>query len=151
MDPQLIQFKDIQNKDSYIQCINIPGTSAATSTNYGYVLTARGIALEIIGVSEKHEVKGTDPDPATVTLDVLKVPDATAISSGASILVTPFNLKSAANTNVYKEGKLLKTTSDIRYLQIGESIALKTTGTLTAVTGVHVCIYYKPAFNGTYR
>jgi hypothetical protein len=146
---QNIQFKDIKNKDSYIQTTTIFGTLAATSTNYGYVLTARGIALEILGVSEKHETAGTNG--GAVTLDVVKVPDGSAISSGSSILVTQFNLKSTANTNVYKDGRALKTTQDIRYLQIGESIALKTTGTLTDVAGVHVCIYYRPVNNGSYR
>lgn len=148
-DTQNIQFNDIKNKDSYIQCITIPGTSATTSGNYGYILTARGVALEIIGVLEKHEVAGSDL--GAVTLDVLKVPNATAISAGTTILASTFNLKSTANTYIYKEGKDLSTASGIRYLQIGESVALKTTGTLTAVAGVHVCIYYKPVFNGSYR
>lgn len=144
-----IQFDQIQNKDSYVQCITIPGTSAATSTNYGYVLTAREIALEIIGVSEKHETAGSSG--GAVTLDVVKVLDGSAISTGTTILTTPFNLKSTTNTNVLKRGRDLSTASDIRYLQIGESVALKTAGTLTAVAGVHVCVYYRPAKNGTYR
>lgn len=148
-DLTTIQFEDIQNKDSYIQCITIPGTSAATSTNYGYVLTARQVALEIIGVLEKHETAGSDG--GAVTLDVVKVPNGTAISAGTTVLASTFNLKSTANTYVYKQGRDLSTASDIRYLQIGESVALKTSGTLTAVAGVHVCIYYRPAHNGTYR
>jgi len=144
-----IQFEDIQNKDSYIQCISIPGTSATTSTNYGYVLTAREIALEILGVSEKHETAGSDA--GSVTLDVVKVLDGSAISTGTTILTSTFNLKSTANTNVLKRGVDLSRATNIRYLQIGESIALKTSGTLTAVAGVHVCVYFKPANNGTYR
>ncbi len=144
-----IQFDEIQNKDSYVQCITIPGTSATTSTNYGYILTAREIALEIIGVSEKHETAGSDG--GSVTLDIIKVLDGSAISTGTTILVAPFNLKSTANTNVLKRGRDLSTASQIRYLQIGESVALKTTGILTAVAGVHICVYYRPVNNGTYR
>lgn len=148
-DLTTLQFEDIQNKDSYIQCVTIPGTSAATSTNYSYVLTAREIALEIIGVSEKHETAGTDG--GAVTLDVVKVPNGTAISGGTTILISTFNLKSTANTQVLKRGRALSTVADIRYLQIGESVALKTSGTLTAVAGVNVCIYFRPAHNGTYK
>ena len=144
-----MQFDELQNKDLYIQCITIPGTSAATSGNYGYVLTARTVALEIIAVGEKHEVAGSNA--GAVTLDVLKVPSGTAISSGTTILASTFNLKSTANTWVYKEGKDLATTRFIRYLEPGESVALKTSGTLTDVTGVHVCVYYKPVNNGSYR
>jgi len=145
----LIEFKDIRNKDSYIQCTNVAGTLAATAGNYGYILTARQKALEIIGVSEKHEVAGNNG--GTVSLDIVKVADGSAISAGTSILASVFNLKSAANTNVYKEGKDLSIASNIRYLKIGESVALKTTGVLTNVAGVHVCIYFKPVFNGSYK
>lgn len=144
-----MQFDSIENKDTYVQCINIPGTSAATSANYGYVLTARTVALEIIGVGEKHETAGTDG--GAVTLQVYKVPNATAISSGNTILGSAFNLKSAANTWVYKEGKDLSTARFIRFLEPGDSIALITSGTLTSVAGVHVCLYYKPVNNGSYR
>ena len=146
---KLIEFEDIQNKDSYVQCITIQGTSAATSTNYGYVLTSKSIAYEIIAVGEKHETAGTNA--GAVTLDVVKVPDGTAISSGATILATTFNLKSTANTWVLKQGTNLSTARFIRIIQAGESIALKTTGTLTDVAGVHVCIFFKPVNNGSYR
>lgn len=144
-----MQFQEIENKDSYIQCITVPGTLAATSGNYGYVLTARTVALQVIGVGEKHETAGTDA--GSVTLDVLKVPDGTAIASGTSILASTFNLKSTANTWVFKQGADLSTVKFIRYLEAGESLALKITGTLTSLTGVHMCIYYKPVNNGSYR
>lgn len=145
------QFQYLQNKDSYIECITIPGILAATSTSYSYVLTARTVALEIIAVGAKWETKGTD---AGARLDVLKVPNGTAISGGTSILTTTFDIGSgsANNTWVYKEGAALKTTRGIRYLKYGESIALSTGATtITTVAGVHVCIYYRPANNGTYR
>lgn len=149
MEPENIQFNDIKNKDSYIQAITFVDSAGTTTLQGCYVLTARQIALEIIGVLEKHTVAGTDV--GAVTLDVVKVLDGSAISTGITMLKTPFNLKSTANTSVYKEGVDLSTAAQIRYLQIGESVAFKVTGVLTALAGVHVCIYYKPVNNGSYR
>lgn len=146
------QFQNLENKDSYLQAITIPGTAAATSTNYGYVFTARTVGLEIIGVSERHETAGTNG--GAVTLDVLKVPSGIAIGSGVSVLTAPFNLKSTADTTVYKQGidlVLGSVTPDGRKLDPFDSIALKTSGTLTAVAGVCVTIYFKWANNGSYR
>lgn len=143
-----MQFQELENKDSFITSITIPGTSATTSGNYGYVLTAR-LGVEVIGVAEKHETAGSDG--GAVTLDVVKVPNGSAISAGTSILASTFNLKSTANTNVYKEGKNLTTTRFGRTLEPNESIGLRTSGTLTAVAGVHVCIYYRPVNQGSYR
>lgn len=144
-----MQFQDLQNKDSYAQCMAVPGTSAATATNYGYILTARTVALEIIAVGAKWETAGTDL--GAVTLNMMKVPDGTAISAGTTILASTFNLKSTANTWVYKEGKDLSTARFIRFLEPGESVAMLTSGTLTNVAGVHACVYYKPVNNGSYR
>lgn len=215
------QFSDIENKDSYIQCVTIPGTQAQTAANFSYVLTAGRVGLEITAVGEKHEVAGSD---ATAKLDVFKVPNAQAISYstgtitsiangatavvgsgttwvasmvgqsikiygngdgvwykiatvtdathlvlasnykgttiaaatepyiiGYTILASSYSLNSTANTWVLKQGTALSTVRFIRYLEPGESVGLKVTGTLTALQGVHVCIYYKVANNGSYR
>ena len=143
------EFYTLLNKDSFLQGINIAGTSAATSGNYGIILTARNIALEIVGVLERHEVKGTDV--GAVTLDVVKVPTGTAISAGTTILASTFDLKGTINTAVIKNGKLLSNVPKSRYLKPSESLALKTSGALTDVAGVHITVYYKPINAGSYR
>ncbi len=147
-----MQFDELQNKDSYSQCIAIPGTQAQTSGNYGYVLTARAVGLEIIAVGAKWETAATDL--GTVTLAVVKVADGSAISTGTNLLASSFNLKTTADTWVYKAGKDLvssTTTRFGRYIEPGESVALKVSGALTSLAGVHVCVYFKPANNGSYR
>ena len=135
----------IFKKDAFYVTADIYGTSAATSGNYGIILVAR-YPIEVLMITERHEVLGTDG--GAVTLDVLNVPNGSAISSGTSMLAATFNLKATINTNVIKQGVAL---TAARVLEQGAAIGLKTSGTLTAVAGVHITIYFKNQGRGNYR
>lgn len=149
--PNSLDFKKITNKDSYFQAVTIFGTQAQTAGNYGYIFTARTYGLEIIGISEKHEVAGTDV--GAVTLDVRKVPNGVAIASGTTLLLAgaTFNLKATANTTVYKEGKDLSLLNDSRIIKPFDSVGVVVSGTLTSLQGVCVTVYYRWANRGSYR
>ena len=142
---ELIEYKDIQNKDGFYFTVSLGGVLAQTAANFGFVFTARH-PLEILRICEIHETAGTDA--GAVTLDVVKCTSGTAISSGTSILAATFNLKSTANTPINKEGLSL---NSYRRLKENESLALKTTGTLTALAGVCITIYCQNFGKGSYK
>jgi hypothetical protein len=138
-------YKDITNKDGFYFTFRLGGTSAATNANYGYVFTARH-PIEILRISEIHETAGSDA--GALTLDVLVVPSGTVIGSGTSMLATTFNLKSTANTVVYKEATNL---NSHRRLSENQSLALKVTGTATDLAGVCVTVYCQNYGRGSYK
>lgn len=143
---QLTDYKDLENKDGFYFAIIIPGASAQTAANFGYIFTAR-FPIEILRVTEVHQTAGTDV--GAVTLDVLRVPSGTAIGSGTSILASTFDLKSTAATPVYKQGLTLS--SSTRRVKENESLALKTSGTLTALADVCVTVYCQNYGKGSYK
>ncbi len=124
---------------------SIYGTTAQTATNYGIMFIARH-PIEIIRITETHAVAGSDA--GAVTLDVLKAGSGVAIASGITLLSSTFNLKSTANTPVTKEGVNL---SNDRILIEGDRIGLVVSGTLTALSDVHITIYYKEINQGYIR
>ena len=140
-----MDFQELNEKDAYYITVNLEGDSPQTAGNYGRFFVAR-YPIEVLRVTKIQETKASNA--GAVTLDVKKVPDATAISGGVSILATPFNLKSADNTVVIKEGVNL---NGNRILKEKESLALVSTGTLTDLTGVQVTVYFKFANRGSYR
>ena len=121
------------------------GTTAQTATNYGIIFVARH-PIEIMRITETHSTAGSDA--GTVTLDVKKAGSGVAIASGTTLLTSTFNLKSTANTPVYKEGKNL---SINRKLKEGDRIGLITSGTLTSLTDVQITIYYSETNQGHIR
>jgi hypothetical protein len=121
------------------------GTTAQTATNYGIIFVARH-PIEIMRITETHSTAGSDA--GTVTLDVKKAGSGVAIASGTTLLTSTFNLKSTANTPVYKEGKNL---SINRKLKEGDRIGLITSGTLTSLTDVQITIYYSETNQGYIR
>lgn len=140
-----VEFQDIDNKDGFFVGENLIGTAAATSTNYGLLpFTALKRKYEVMVVGERHGTAGTNA--GAVTLQLEKVPSGTAKGSGTNILVTAFNLKSTANTLVKKEGVDLTS----KVLDIGDSLAWKTSGTLTDLADVHITVYLKPLGRGGY-
>jgi activator of 2-hydroxyglutaryl-CoA dehydratase len=142
---ETIDYQDLKNKDILSECIFIPGTSAATSANYGRFITLNR-PIQIISIQEIHETAGTDG--GAVTLDVVVVNDGSAISTGTSLLSSTFNLKSTANTLVRKQKRDL---SSARKIEPNQTIALKTSGTLTAVAGVCVTVFYQFYAKGSYK
>jgi len=142
---QQIDFQELINKDGYYFTAKVQGTSATTSGNYGIFATVR-YPIQIIRIDERHEVAGSDG--SAVTLDVVVVNNGSAVSTGASLLASTFNLKATADTLQIKDKRNL---SNNRFVEPNQSIALKTSGTLTAVAGVSVTVYYQPYARGSYK
>lgn len=139
------QAENQQNKDGFYLNYTLGGTLPQTAADYSYIITARW-AFQIVRVTEKHEVAGTDA--GAVTLDVLIVNDGSAISTGASVLKAPMSLKTAANTTQFFEKTTL---SNARVIKPNQSIGLKTAGTLTSLAGVCVTLYCRPVNRGSYH
>jgi len=121
------------------------GTTAQTAANYGIMFTARH-PIEIMRITETHSTAGSDA--GAVTLDVKKAGSGVAIASGVTLLGSTFNLKSTANTPIYKEGQNLSVN---RILKEGDRIGLVISGTLTALTDVQITIYYSEINQGYIR
>lgn len=145
MDIQQAKWEQIERKDGFYLTVNLVSTLPATAANYGTFFTARW-PMEVLRVTERHGTLGTDA--GAVTLDVEKLASGTAKGSGTSILSSTFSLKSTINTPVTKEGVNL---SSARQLKENESLALKSSGTLTAVADLQVTLYCKPIGKGDYR
>jgi len=113
-----------------------------------FIFTAMG-DYEVVGASEVHDVAGTNG--GAVTLDVVKCASGTTVASGTSLLATPFDLKSTADTPVTKrvsnDGLAATPT---RIVTAGQAIALNFTGTLTALAGVAVTLWLKPLTRPTF-
>jgi len=137
-----LRFDQIENKDGFYVVHSL--VSAATAGNYGVIFTALH-PCELMMVAESHTAAGTNG--SAVTLQIEKLLPSYALDAGAEMLATGFNLKSMVDVPVIKEG------SDLinRQLLPGDRIALKDTGTLTAVAGVQVTLYFKRSGKGDYR
>lgn len=134
-----------QFRDGFLLSFFLPGADSQTAAKYGVIVTAPA-AFEVVSVTEVHSTAGTDA--GTVTLDVEKLTGTTAPGSGTSILASTFNLKSTANTPVTKEGNTLA--SDHKFAE-GNRLAVKTSGTLTALQGVCVTIFCRWWGRGQYK
>lgn len=138
-------FQEIDGKDGVVIVATLNDTAAQTAANYGTIFTALKRGYEVLVVGEIHGTLGTDA--GAVTLQLEKLTGTTAKGSGTNILVTAFNLKSTINTLVRKEGSDLTN----KTLAVGDRLAWKTSGTLTALKDVHITIYLKPLGKGDYR
>lgn len=138
-------FQEIDGKDGVVIVATLNDTAAQTAANYGTIFTALKRGYEVLVVGEIHGTLGTDA--GAVTLQLEKLTGTTAKGSGTNILVTAFNLKSTINTLVRKEGSDLTN----KKLAVGDRLAWKTSGTLTALKDVHITIYLKPLGKGDYR
>lgn len=141
---------EIQNKDPLVVTVNLVDTTPQTAANYGMFFTAHR-PYEVVVVSEVHGTAGTDA--GNVTLQVEKLTGTTAKGSGTTLLATAFNLKSTINTVVTKKTSDfngLSSGSYPTYLAVGDRLALKSSGTLTAVKDVQVTVSLKPQGKGHY-
>lgn len=145
----------------------LPGTSAATSSNYGIFFTAPAITRqywatnpsggaevvaewEVTQIYARFATAGTDS--GSVTCQVQKVPSGTAAGSGTNLLTsTGINLKGTINTNQIfndasgnlNDGQSDSTPYDLLsniQLNPGDSLALVPSGTLTAVAHLEVTV-----------
>lgn len=132
-DASPINFIDIYQKKVWVHH-TIQGTAAATAANYGvfYIVPA---ACYITKFQEVHQTAGSDAGAVTVSLE--KLTGTTALDSGTDVLSTALSLKATANT---VQTGTLTSTLGARTLAAGNRLALKDTGTLTAVANVTVLI-----------
>lgn len=120
------------------------GTQSATAGNYSAFFTAP-VAMTVASITEVHAVKGTDG--SAVSLQVEKLTGTTAPGSGTTLLSTAFDLKGTINTvqTTSLVGTIKPTTSLVTsivslQLSAGDRLALKLTGTPTAVANVTVTL-----------
>lgn len=118
---------------SYFQVVhNI--VDGATTANYDHFFTAN-VSCEVIQAYETHRVKGTDAGAVTLTIE--KLNSTEALDAGDEVLATTFNLKGDNNT----VQRVKATTTELsRVLNPGDRLALKDSGTPTAVAGVQITV-----------
>lgn len=117
---------------------NVASTAAATAANFGYAYVADK-SVRLIAASEVHRTAGSDG--GAVTLDIEKCASGTSQDSGVSMLASTFNLKGTAATP--QVAAPTATAANAR-LKPGDSVALKDSGTLTALADVAVNLLLVP-------
>lgn len=141
---------EIERKDGFYITTSLFDTQPQTAANYGIFFIARH-PCEVLFISEVHGTAGTDAMP--VTLQIEKLTGTTAKGSGVDLLITPFSLKITANTVQTREKEQLTgATGGIRALQLnqGDRLAIKSSGTLTAIKDLQITIYCKFLGRGDY-
>lgn len=136
-DSQRISYANIAQRLVFIHW-TIPGTQAATATNYGVIWTAP-VACTVVAISEVHQTAGTNGGAVTLQLERLQGTEAP--DAGDEILVTALSLKTTANTVQYGTITPVRTTgTSVANLALGDRLCLKDAGTLTAVANMTVVI-----------
>lgn len=111
----------------------LAGTTPATAANYGIFFVATRPCF-VKAISEVHSTAGS----STPTLQVERLRDTEALDAGDELLVTAFNLAGTANT--VQEGNLNVANKTFMSLNVGDRLALKDIGTLTAIAGLCVTV-----------
>jgi hypothetical protein len=137
------RFEDISNKDMETVQISLPGTLAATATNYDVFFIAQRV-YDIVEVSIVHGTAGTG---GAATLNIERLSGTEALDAGDSVLITAYDLEGAINTVVTKKNVDLQN----QRLLVGDRLALEDSGTLTSVAGLQVSVLLKPFGKGDYR
>lgn len=132
-DAPKIRYNDIAQKKIYFS-YTIPGTSAATASNYGVIMIVPAIGY-VTSFKEVHQALGTDA--GAVTLGLEKLTGTAVPGAGTDILSSALSLKSTINT---VQTGTITTTAASRNLAVGDRLALKLTGTPTAVSNVTVLL-----------
>lgn len=118
-------------------------TAAAGTAPDAYVFinpTSSGEYFELVEAIAIWDVSGG----ASAAADVKIVPSGTALASGTTALLAAFDLTTGARTAVKKFGGTLTATAAARIVKPGDSVAIDTSGTLTALTGLVVQVVLKP-------
>lgn len=107
----------------------LPGATAATAANYGsfWIAPAKCVVDSITYSFSANSNSGT--------VEVEKVPSATAQGSGTNLQTATVSTASGANTN---QAATLSTTAATVELAAGDRLALEDSGTLTSLTDL-VC------------
>lgn len=128
-DSNRVSWYDLDQKQLHIWH-TIQGVNAATAGYYKVFLIVPAIAL-ITGFKEVHGTAGSDA--GAVTIDLEKLTGTTAAGSGTSALNATLSLKATADT---VQAATITFTSANKTLAVGDRLALKLTGTPTAVANV---------------
>lgn len=114
--------------------VRLPGTMGATAANYGQCF----IALAPCFVRKVQEVHGTlGTDAGAVTVNIEKLTGTTAPGAGTAMLTTTFNMKGTINT---VQTGVFDADRTKRSLKAGDRLALKLSGTPTAIADVYFII-----------
>lgn len=144
MESPRVKWEEVERKAGIVVTANLFGTDPATAANYDVFFTAPR-PMEIMEVWETHRVAGTDAGAVTLNLEILD--SGEALDAGDTVLDTAFSLKTTANTPQSAYGSDL---SSNRVLTSGQRLALRDSGTLTAVAGLSVTVYLKYANRGDF-
>lgn len=128
----------IKEDDIILQTIRrwhvLPGTSPATSSNFGVFFIADGPCV-VTTFWEVHKTAGTDG--SAVTLQLEKLTGTTAPGSGTTLLTSAISLRATANT--VQKGTIVGTATS-RTLASGDRLALKLSGTPTSLADVCILL-----------
>lgn len=133
-DVSRVNFIDIYQRKAWIPW-TIAGTSADISGNYGVFLNNQIGSGLVNGFWASHQVAGSDG--GAVNLQLEKLTGTQAPDAGATLLSVGINLKGTANTVV--SGTLTSTLTN-RNIALGDRLALRDSGTLTALSNVSVLV-----------
>lgn len=126
-----------------------PNAALLTLPDLTLFTAPTGSAWEVVDIAEIHETLGTDG--GAVSLDLKKCTGTQAAGSGASSLLTVFNLKATINTVVRKNRSSgLSATKANLQISAGQRLALDFIGTMTSVSGVHVTVILIPTRRPTF-
>lgn len=132
-DSSRIAFSDIAGKKIWVNH-TIVGATADTAANYA-VFFIVPFSCYVTAFKEVHQTAGSDV--GAVTLDLEKLTGTQALGAGVSVLNATLSLKATANT---VQTATLTGILANKNLAIGDRLALKRSGTLTAVANVSVFV-----------
>jgi hypothetical protein len=135
-DGQKIDFTNLINRKMSVS-YTLTGTAAATSANYSSFFIVP-LAMTLVQATEVHTTAGSDG--SAVTLQIEKLTGTTAPGSGTALLSSTFNLKGTANT-VQTYTTFTPTVGAVQ-CAMGDRIALKLSGTPTAVANMTVTLLF---------
>jgi hypothetical protein len=98
--------------------------------------------LQVVGVNMIWSAAGTDA--GAVTIDVTKDTSTNVPGAGTSVLSAAVSAKTTANT---VNSAALAASAATLQLAAGDRLAVKLTGTLTALAGVVVVVYFAPIYD----
>ena len=140
-----IDTRDTFQKDARIILHSLDGIQPATGANYGHFYTALR-KEEVMEVSVVWQVKGSDG--GAVTLDMERLQGTEALDTEDTLFASTVNL--TGDANVVNFPALTETKAN-RVLSRGDRLALKDTGTLTALVGLQITVKLKPVGKGNYE
>lgn len=128
-----IKLRQIKDFTTFEVSAVVPSTDATNSALYPvfYVATVPCFLLE---AKLRHDVNGTSP-----IIDVERLINGVAKGSGKSMLKTKFDASTGARTTISTGASIA---SAGYQLDPGDAVALRATGTLTALDGVAVTLLF---------